>query len=65
MEKRISDLTEKEFSFLIKEIVRETMEEVSEDILALTSRNYLKSIEEARKDYKEGKVKEFKEVFGV
>ena len=65
MEKRISELSEKEFSGLIKDIVRNSMEEISEDIIALTSKNYIQSIEEARKDYKEGKVKEFKEVFGV
>ncbi len=59
MEKKINELSEEEFSFLIKGIVKETMEEISEDILALTSHNYIRSIEEARKDYKEGKVKEF------
>ncbi len=65
MTKKINELSEEEFSFLIKGIVKETMEEISEDILALTSREYIKSIEEARKDYKDGKVKEFEEVFGV
>jgi len=65
MTKKINELSEEEFSFLIKGIVKETMEEISEDILALTSREYIKSIEEARKDYKDGKVKEFVEVFGV
>ncbi len=65
MTKKINELSEEEFSFLIKGIVKETMEEISEDIIALTSREYIKSIEEARKDYKDGKVKEFEEVFGV
>ncbi len=65
MEKRISELSESELSVLIENIVKKTMEEISEDILALTSKNYIQSIEEARKDYKEGKVKEFDEVFGV
>ena len=65
MEKRISELSESELSVLIENIVKKTMEEISEDILALTSKNYIQSIEEARKDYKEGKVKEFNEVFGV
>ena len=65
MEKRTSELSESELSVLIENIVKKTMEEISEDILALTSKNYIQSIEEARKDYKEGKVKEFNEVFGV
>ncbi len=65
MEKRISELSESELSVLIENIVKKTMEEISEDILALTSKNYIQSIEEARKNYKEGKVKEFNEVFGV
>ena len=36
-----------------------------EDFLALSSDNYLKSIKEAREDYKKGKVKSYEEVFNV
>ena len=35
-----------------------------EDLLALTSRKYTKSIKEARKQYKSGQTYSFKEVFG-
>lgn len=35
-----------------------------EDLLALTSKKYLKSIEEARADYKQGRVFTMDEVFG-
>jgi PHD/YefM family antitoxin component YafN of YafNO toxin-antitoxin module len=35
-----------------------------EDLLALTSEKYLKSIKEARNDYKKGRVYSFEEVFG-
>ena len=35
-----------------------------EDLLASTSPEYLKSIKEARADYKAGRVKNHKEVFG-
>lgn len=35
-----------------------------EDLLALSNKDYLDSIKEARKDYKKGKVKTFEEVFG-
>ena len=36
-----------------------------EDLLALSSDEYLRSIEEARTDYKEGKVKYLEEIFDV
>ena len=35
-----------------------------EDLLAATSPEYLESIQEARADYKEGRVKGHSEVFG-
>jgi hypothetical protein len=35
-----------------------------EDLLASTSPEYLESIQEARKDYREGRVKTHKEAFG-
>ena len=35
-----------------------------EDLLALTSNKYLKSIKEAREDFKKGRVKSMEEVFG-
>lgn len=35
-----------------------------EDLLALTDKDYLKSIKEARDDYKTGRVKTFEDVFG-
>ena len=36
-----------------------------EDLLASTSPEYLKSIKEARADYKAGRVRSHKEVFGL
>jgi len=41
------------------------MEDLIEDILALSSDEYLRSIEEARKDYKEGRKRYFEEIFDV
>jgi hypothetical protein len=35
-----------------------------EDLLAATSPEYLESIQEAREDYKEGRVRSHSEVFG-
>jgi hypothetical protein len=42
---------------LISETVRASMEEVLEDVIALSSKKYLHSIKEARKDYKEGRIR--------
>jgi hypothetical protein len=65
MEKKITDLTVSEFQLLINQTVHKAFEEISEDILALSSPEYLESIEEARQDFKEGKIKTFEEVFNV
>ncbi|MCD5407375.1 MAG: hypothetical protein LRZ99_06765 [Desulfotomaculum sp.] len=65
MEAKVKDLTIEELQSLISDAVRIAMEDHSEDILALSSDQYLKSIKEARNDYKEGKVKCFEEVFDV
>lgn len=62
---KIKDLSVEEFRKLLQETVESLLEEFLEDIFALTSKEYLKSIEEARKDYKEGRVKSFKEIFDV
>jgi hypothetical protein len=65
MEKRISDLTVNEFQLLIDQAVHKAVEDISEDILALSSPDYLKSIEDARKDFQEGKTRKFEDVFDV
>jgi len=65
MKTRIKDLTVMELQNLISDTVRASMEEFLEDIVALSSKQYLHSIKEARRDYKEGRVKQFKEVFDV
>ena len=65
VETKVKDLTIEELQALISDAVREAMEDLIEDILALSSDNYLKSIEEARSDYKEGKVKYLEEIFDV
>jgi len=62
---KIKDLSVEELQFLISDTVRETMEDLIEDMLALSSNEYISSIEEARKDYRKGKVKRFEDVFDV
>ena len=65
MEMKVRDLTTEQLRFLVSETVKETIEGFTEDILALSSRKYLNSIAEARKDYKEGRVKDMGEVLDV
>jgi hypothetical protein len=62
---KVKDLTVKELKSLISATVRESTEDMIEDILALSSNKYLKSIEEARTDYRAGRTKSFEEVFDV
>jgi hypothetical protein len=63
--KKIIDLSVEEFRVFISDTVNAAMEDSIEDFLALSSDNYLRSIKEARKDYKAGKVKSFEDVFNV
>jgi len=63
MEMKVKDLTVEEFRPLILETVRGAIEDLTEEILALSSDEYRRSIKEARNDYKEGKVKYLEENF--
>ena len=65
METMVKDLTVGELRSLISDTVRGAMEGLIEDMLALSSDDYLRSIEEARSDYKEGKVQSLEEIFDV
>ena len=62
---RIKDLTIEEFRTLISDAIKDSLEDLIEDIAALTSKEYLKSIGEARRDYREGRIKKLEEVSGV
>ncbi len=61
--KKLHDLTVNELKSLISNTVKEAMEDFIEDMFALSSEKYINSIKEARKDYKEGKLKSFEETF--
>ena len=58
-------MTVEELKTVISDTVTESMQDIVEDIVALSSEEYLSSIQEAREDYKEGKVKSFEDIFGV
>lgn len=62
---KVKDLTVDELRSLVSDTVRGVMEDTIEDMVALTSERYLQSIEEARRDYKEARVKSFEDVFDV
>jgi hypothetical protein len=57
METKVKDLTVVEFQSLIPDTMRATLKDLIEDVSALSSPEYLESIEEARNDYREGRVK--------
>lgn len=65
MATKVRDLSVVELQSLISDTVRETMEDIIEDVLALSSDKYLQSIKEARSDYKEGKVKNLEDILDV
>lgn len=48
----------------IRKMAKKDQKSFLEDLLASTSPDYLKSIKEAREDYKEGRVRGHEEVFG-
>ena len=60
---RVSDLTVDELKEIISDSVKDSIENVLEDIVALQNEKYICSIEEARKDYQKGRVKKFEEIF--
>lgn len=59
---KLKDLTVDEFRTLISNSVRGSMEDLLEDLTALSSKEYLTSIREAREDYKHGRVKRIEEI---
>jgi len=48
----------------VRKMKKHDREAFIEDLLAMTSPEYLQSIKEARADYKAGKTKSHKEIFG-
>ncbi len=65
MDIKVRDLSIDEFQSLISNTIKETMEDIIEDLLALSSDKYINSIREARNDYKQGRVKNLEVVIDV
>ena len=59
---KVTDMTVEELKEIIDSSVRESFEELMEDIAALASPAYLDSIREARRDYECGDVVSLDEV---
>ncbi len=62
-ERTVKDLSVKELKALIETTVRETIEDELEDQTALRNSNYLGSIEEARKEFVDGDISSFSDLF--
>ncbi len=62
---KVKDLTVGELKSLISDTIKESLEDLVEDIVALSSEEYLRSIEEARTDYKKGRIKYLEEISDV
>jgi uncharacterized protein YeeX (DUF496 family) len=58
------EISAEEIIEAIKKMKKKDREDFIEDLIAATSPNYLSSIKEARAEYKAGKVKAHKDVFG-
>ncbi len=56
MSNMVKDLSVDELSTLIRDTVDRAIEDKLEDFQALSSKSFLRSIEEAREDYREGRV---------
>jgi hypothetical protein len=65
MRTKTKDFTVIELEKLISSAVRSSIEESIEDMEALSSKEYLRLVKEARRDYKKGRVKQLEEVFDV
>jgi hypothetical protein len=68
MTQKIAEMTRDEFKCLIADSIREAVEDVLEDLMALQSPNFFKSIEESRREYERGEVRSLEELekeFGV
>jgi hypothetical protein len=59
------EITPEVISAAIKRMTKKERDSFLEDLLASTSPEYLKSIKEARADYKAGRVRTHQEVFGL
>lgn len=53
---KVKDLTVEELQSLISQTMTDIVDDILEDISGLSSEEYLQSIKDARKEYKEGNI---------
>ena len=58
--KKISDLTIDQLKMIIDEVFKENMGDMLENMEAVSSPKFIKSVERSRKEYKQKKFKDFK-----
>jgi len=63
MDIKVSDLSIDELKKIISTTVQEAIEDYLEDLKALSSKDFVDSIREAREDYKGGDYKDLNEAF--
>lgn len=63
MNKKISYLTIEKLKNFIWSKANETMENFLEDLKALSSKDFINSIKEAREDYKSGDIINYNQIF--
>jgi len=61
----IKEMTAEELQALIAKTVKESVQDIIEDIQALNSDTYLADIEEAREEYKSGKIMRLEDISDV
>lgn len=65
MEVKVSDLTVNELKDLISGVVQEKVEDILEDLKLILDSDFKKSIDEARREYEEGKVTSIDDILNV
>ncbi|HMS64118.1 MAG TPA: hypothetical protein PKD83_02560 [Ignavibacteria bacterium] len=65
METKVSNLTVNELKDLISNVVEEKIEDAIEELKSMLDLDYIKSIEEARKEYSDGKVTDIEDILNV
>ena len=65
MEAKVSDLTVNELKDIISGVVQEKVEDILEDLKLILDSDFKKSIDEARKEYEEGKVTSIDDILNV
>lgn len=62
---KVKDLSVEQLQSIITQTVQGAMDEILEDFAALSSDNFINSIETARKEYKAGKIKSLEDVIDL